>query len=505
MPIINNALCRSVIALTVGAICSTVHAQEVVKGSIKDFVLMALEQNQELEVQRFSPQIQQEVVEDASAIFDPKFVTEFIHEEKETNVDQRTFNSLYSSLFGPQDPTTIYNERNQTYRLGFEGLLEPGTQYQLYLQNRKLVNDTNAFDSEFTSDTILMLTQPLMKGFGKEVNLARVRLAESDLKREEYRLTSTVNRVLQETMTACVELIFAQKNLEVKRESIQLAEDLLADNTKSFELGRMNEIDVLQAQGRVSEAKEDELQAQSFLIERTNELKAQVLEDFAGKEDLIFQVEDDLNTEYAMPPQSELLSVALNNNPDFQAAQQYVESQNIAVMIAENGMKPQLDLIGSVSTNGLDFDDPIDSIKDYQNRNRPSWSLGVALSYPIGNEAAKAAKRKADLQQKQAQKNVQFSKLSLSSKLHTAIKTVEIAHTRIAISKMTVELARKSLEAEVKRLKLGTTTSFNVAEMQRNLSIAQTRQLAASVEYEKALIRLWGLVGVLKERMDVIL
>ena len=494
MVVINRFVCKYTVALLFGVSCVNTYAQDVVKGSINDFVLMALEQNQELEVQRYSPQIQEEVVEDALSIFDPKFITEFVHEEKETNVDQRTFNSLYSSLFGPEDPTTIYHERNQTYRLGFEGLFETGAQYQLFLQNRKLVNDTNTFDSEFTSDTILMVTQPVMRGFGKDVNLARVRLAKSDLKREECRLSSTVNRVLQETMTSCVELIFAQKNLEVKQESIQLAETLLADNTKSFELGRMNEIDVLQAKGRVSEAKEEELQAQSFLIERTNELKTQVLKDFTDKEDIGFQVVDELNKEYAMPPQSELLSIALENNADYLAAQQYVKSQNIAVKIADNAMKPQLDVIGSVAMNGLDFDNTFDSIRDYENRDKPSWSLGVALSYPIGNQSAKAAKRKAILQQKQAKQNVSFSKLNLSAKLHTAIKTVEIAHTRIAISKMTVELAKKSLDAEEKRLKLGTTTSFNVAEMQRNLSIAQTRHLAAAVEYEKSLIRLWGLV-----------
>ena len=505
MTVLHRLVCQHLVVLAMCVSSVNLPAQEVFQGTIKDFVLLALEQNQELEVQRISPLIQQETIDEAWGIFDPRIVSEFIHEEKETNVDQRTFNSLYSSLFGPADPTSIYHERNSTYRVGVEGIFDMGTQYQLFLQNRKLVNDTNAFDSEFTSDTILMLTQPVLKGFGKDVNLAKVSLAKSDLKREKYRLASVVNRMLGDTMVACVELIFAQKNLEVKQESIALAEELYEGNKKTFELGRMSEIDVLQAEGRVSEAREEELQARTFLIERTNDLKALVVADFAEKQNVDFQVIDELNTEYKLPKTPDLLQTALKNNADYLAAEQYVESQDIAVKVADNGLKPQVDLIGSVSLNGLDFDDPIDAISDYQNRNKPSWSLGVAVSYPIGNQSAKAAKRRALLQRRQARMNVSSSKVQLSARLDSAVKIVEIAYTRIAISKMSVELARKSLDAEVKRLKLGTTTSFNVAEMQKNLSVARTRQLAAVVEYEKALIKLWGLVGILKDRMDVAL
>ena len=505
LTVIKRLFCRQFVVLSLCVTSVNVSAQEVFQGTIKDFVLMALEQNQELEVQRISPLIQRETIDEAWGVFAPKIVSEFLHEEKETNVDQRTFNSLYGSLFAPPDPTTIYHERNSTYRLGFEGLLDTGTQYQLFLQNRKLVNDSNALDSEFSSDTILMLTQPILKGFGKDVNLAQVRMAKSDLKREEYRLASTVNRMLGETMVACVELIFAQRNLEVKQESIELAEELYEGNKKSFELGRMSEIDVLQAEGRVSEAKEEELQARTFLIERTNDLKALVVEDFVAKQDVEFQVVDELNTEYTLPKTPDLLQTALKNNADYLAAEQYVESQDIAVKVADNALKPQVDLIGSVSVNGLDFDDPFDAISDYRERDKPSWSLGVAVSYPIGNQSAKAAKRRALLQRRQARVNVSSSKVQLSARLHSAVKVVEIAYTRIAISKMSVELARKSLDAEVKRLKLGTTTSFNVAEMQKNLSVARTRQLAAVVEYEKSLIKLWGLVGILKDRMDIVL
>ena len=342
-----------------------------------------------------------------------------------------------------------------------------------------------------------------MKGFGKDVTMAKVRMAKSNLRREEFRLTSIVNTVLNRTMSACVELIFAEKNIQVKEESIELAEKLLQDNRKSFELGRMNEIDVLQAEARVAEAQEEKLQAETFLIERTNNLKALVFEDYDQIDQIDVKVTDELNTTYDIPAKSDLLQAAWKNNADFKAAEEFVRAQNIAVEMANDGMKPQVDLVGSISYNGLDFDDQVDAVKNYYERDQPSWNLGVTVSYPFGNHAAKAAKRKALLQRRQAEENVGFSKLEIATQLDTALKIVNIASARIASAERSVELARKSLEAEQKRLNLGTTTSYNVAEMQRNLSVAKTRHLASIVEYEKALIKLWAVVGVLKDRMNI--
>lgn len=127
--------------------------KQIIRGTIEDFVFTALEQNQELEVERFSPQIQQEAVDEAMGIFDPLLLAEGNYEERERNLDQRTLNSVLSNpLFGGgQGNTSIYEERNETYRMGVEGLLPYGTQYQLSFLNRKISNDSNDFDSEFSS------------------------------------------------------------------------------------------------------------------------------------------------------------------------------------------------------------------------------------------------------------------------------------------------------------------------------------------------------------------
>jgi len=84
-----------------------------------------------------------------------------------------------------------------------------------------------------------------------------------------------------------------------------------------------------------------------------------------------------------------------------------------------------------------------------------------------------------------------------------AIGSIDVAREVILTARESVEFARSSLEAEEKRLMNGRSTSFNVAELQRNLSVAQTRVLASQVEYEKALINLWTLVGVLDVRMNL--
>jgi hypothetical protein len=160
-----------------------------------------------------------------------------------------------------------------------------------------------------------------------------------------------------------------------------------------------------------------------------------------------------------------------------------------------------VNVVGSIGYQGLDFDDSYKSMQDYENRNGPNWSLGVAVEVPLWNQAAKASRTAALLGKRQARYNLSQIKNNLVSGLDQSLGTVEVAKRRIDTAARSVSLAERALKAEEARLENGRTTSFNVAELQRDLSEARTRELAAKVEYQRALISLWALVGRLDEQL----
>lgn len=492
----------SIILASVLPACHLAQSQDAVSYNIEDIALMAINNNQQLEAQRLAPLVQEQAVREAWAAFDPVLQGGVSYEDQERHLDQRSANAL-NSIFGGGDgeDSTIYLEQNAVYQASFQGLLPSGTQYSLSVVNNEINNDTNDFNSEFTSETRLQVTQPILRGFGPEYNLAVVRLQESRLDQERYRLHGLVTQVLEQTLGTCAELIFAQENLKVKADAIELAKKLYDDNKRRVEQGRMSEIDVMQAETRISEAEEEALQAEIFHLTRVNQLRALIYENTDDWHDVPLTIEGQLKLREDLPERSSLVEAAKENNSQYLAAIEQIEERDISYQRSRKDMLPAVNVVGSIGYQGLDFDDSYKSMQDYENRNGPNWSLGVAVEVPLWNQAAKASRTAALLGKRQARYNLSQIKNNLVSGLDQSLGTVEVANRRINTAARSVSLAERALKAEEARLENGRTTSFNVAELQRDLSEARTRELAAKVEYQRALISLWALVGRLDEQL----
>ncbi len=83
------------------------------------------------------------------------------------------------------------------------------------------------------------------------------------------------------------------------------------------------------------------------------------------------------------------------------------------------------------------------------------------------------------------------------------MRDIEAALQRVALVKDTVALAKSALDAELKRLDSGLTTSYNVLSLQKELSQARSRELATVVDLNKAITTLLLLEGTLAEKMDI--
>ena len=472
--------------------------------TMRDLAIMALQNNQELEVERLNPEIQRQAIREARGAFNPNLVVTANHEDTERNLDQRSFNGVSNILFGGSgEDSTIFEEVNTGIQSGIEGLLPTGAEYNLSLLNRLIDNDSNDFETEYTSEVNLILKQPLLRRFGTRYNFTVVRLAENRFEQEEFRLRSNVLGVLQNTLTSAAELLFAQENLRVKNESIALAERFVSENRRRLEEGRMSEIDVIQAQTRLSEAKEEALQARGFYIQRLSRLKALIYQDANANYQQTISINDTFSPFMQLPIRRALLRTAKEQNPSYLLARKQIEERDITLDRAEQDILPELNLIAGIGYQGLSFNSNYDAVKDWDQRSGPNWQVGVEFSIPLGNDTALSARRAALLGKRQAEINLGQIENLLVTSLDQTLGSIEIAKEVILTARESVEFAKASLEAEEKRLLNGRSTSFNVAELQRNLSVAQSRELASQVEYEKALLNLWTLLGVLDLRMNL--
>lgn len=470
--------------------------------SLHELLLQALEANLEIQSRRIEPQANGDRIQGALGAFDPTLSVGALYETSERALNQRDFLSTGQI-------TRVYQEANERYQASVGGRLPTGTVYELLVDHARLDNTYNRqalslFGPEFQSSAVFSLTQPLLRDFGLKVNLAEVRLARSarDVSENEFR--AAVLRILGQTMSAYFEAVFAQENIRVKDQAIALAENLLRENRRRVDEGTMAEIDVIQAQARVAEAREERILAQNLLAQRQNTLKELTKAEFDfDAPGLVFAAE---NVQLPIPTlnREEILSTVFAKNPSYLAAVESAKAEDIRLAYAKNQRWPRVDLKATYGYNGLGHNLG-NSIYDFWDRNQPDWSVGLAVSIPAFNRVARSRYAEAKKRRTQAILNVKRAEVTILSAVDTAMRDIRTAQERVGLVKDSLALAQSALDAEVKRLESGLTTSYNVLNLQKELSQVRSRELATIVDLNKAITTLLLVKGTLAENMNIVI
>lgn len=474
--------------------------------TLHDLLVDAINTNLELRAKRIDPLIQDNRLKAAWGAFDPSWVSGYtlLRNERPQTA------SITSSIFGGVG--SIYIEDIKRLETGLTGRLPTGTQYQITsateraknTYNRSVKNNSNGYFPEYVSSSSLTLVQPLLRDFGLSSNLAEVRLQKSARTASYHELQGTMLRILRDVSSAYFEMAFAQENIRVKQQAVAVAENLVRENQRRTDEGRMAAIDVTQAQSRLSEAREELILAQNFLAQRRNTLRELTRDNFAF-DDADFVVNPDFIQRNApATDRDRSLDILFKTNPSYLAAQEVARSEDIRIAYAKNQRWPRVDLKGSFGYNGL-RDNFAESYQDYGLRDDPSWSAGVVVNIPIGNRTARGRVAEANNRKRQAIFTLKRTEVTLLSAFDTALRDIDNAAKRVALVKDSVALAQAAADAEQVRLATGKTTSYNVSQSLRDLSQAQSRELASLVDLNKAIVQFQFVLGTLPEylRIDV--
>jgi len=221
--------------------------------SLMDLVVAALNHNLDLRAKRLDPQIDQLRIAEARGAFDPVFTANQL-----TTHDEHPQNAVQFLSTGQL--SLDYHEDIIHYEAGISGLLPTGTQYSIGSISERADNTFNEeassrYHPEYTSTSRLTLTQPILRNFGFAANLAEVRLAKAGSTKSTQDYRGVVIKTLAEVCGAYFEMVFGQENLKVKQQAVELAQQLVTENQRRLDQGKMSPIDVSQARERLSEAK----------------------------------------------------------------------------------------------------------------------------------------------------------------------------------------------------------------------------------------------------------
>ena len=494
---------------------SALAQRETIDLGIKDAIEQALENNLDIEIERYNPGIEGAGVMSALGEFDPSFRLEYMYEEDES--PQTTSEGLAS------DAGTTETVRNDL-TLAVEGKLSLGTEYGLSFDRQRsqftqrdtfidpdplVLGDEFLGDvknpGEYNLDLTFTLTQPLLKNFGREVGTSDIRIARGrrDMSVEDFR--TRVIDVIAEAQSAYWDLAAVIRNLQVTEQSLALAEDLLKENRIRLEVGVMAPLEVLQAETGVAQREEEVIVARSLIKDAEDNLK-RILNLPKDAEEWKLGINPTDVPEF-VDREIDLLSqlqTAFEKRPDFIKSRMQIENDLIDERFNKNQLLPTADVTfeGMYLAVDEEFDNAFDDIVDAEAR---SWQAGLTLEYPLGNRTAKGGSEKARLERLQSEKESDNLRLSIIVEVNKAVRDIRTSFKRFEVSGKAVELAEESLKAERKKLEVGVSTSHNVLKFEEELADAQRRRILAALDHAKAIVNLSRATGTLLEENNIVI
>jgi outer membrane protein len=449
--------------------------------TLQECIARALAGNLDLDAERLNPPIADWGIVSAQSVYDPALVSAVRYDNE------------------VQPPGTF---RTETLSLspGLSGKLPSGATYDLTaFDTRTLVSNTTWFGS-----TGVSVTQPLLRNFGFGVNSAQIRVARKGKQIADQNFVALVQGVVRRVVNAYYELVFAIEDHKAKLEDLNRAKRLLDENRQRVRIGVMSPLDVTQAEAGAAEREEAVIVAAGVIGDNEMALKRLIARDvneFAGQR---LVPTDAMIIEMVETDTDRSTRVALEQRPDFLAAQQELERRGIVVKFNRNQLWPQLDLTGSYSRDGLGgtFGRSVDDIR---RNDRYGWGVGVIASFPLGNRQARANYNISRLDQDQAVISLKRLEQDIIAQVDIAVRQVATNLKRIEATAAASRLAEESLKAEEERLRAGASTILLVLQAQAQLQAARAADIRARADYAESLAQLAATEGTILQKYNVVL
>jgi outer membrane protein len=494
--------------------------------SLAHSVVLALQNNMEVKVERLTPLIREEEVRrEAGAFFAPRM-------SFEASAD-RSQKPAGSVLAGAEVATI----QNLDVNAGVWTRSITGGVVSFDFRNKRL--ETNSvfqlFDPQYTADLALSLTHPLLKNFGIGVNAVRIKVAQNNVEISKYQLRARVMNLVVEVQQTYWDLVLAANDLATRRQSLDLAQHLQRRTGEMVTQARLPAIALLQAKTAVLEREIDVVAAENAFEDAQARLKALLnLEKVLAPAEYTLVPTDLPLLEPKMVSVSEGLKSAREKRPELFQARLDRENRFLAVKFAQNQRLPELNFVGSIGLSGLagtptsnplttltvggvpvinllpdgqtadSFDGGYtDALGKLFSGNFVSYKVGLSLQIPLGNEIARSEVAKARLEVEKSKMTLETLEQNLALEVEGVARGVNSRLKTIEGARALRDLVTRKLEMAQEGLELGVSSVTDVLEAQKNLSLAQRDELKTVIEYNKMLTLWEKTIGVGLERFHI--
>ncbi len=373
----------------------------------------------------------------------------------------------------------------------------------------------NGTDSFFTLIAPAYITsigvqvrQPLFRNLRTDAARTQLTITALDREKSNALLQQQVFETVAAVERAYWQLVEAKREVEVRSDSITLAEKQRTDTQSRIDARTAAALDIAQPTAEVERRRSDYFLAQENAARAERQLKLLMTDDPADPIwSQTFAPTDQVDVAITRVDIQRALADAMSRRPEIAAMTADVRATEAQTALAKDALRPQVDVVGGYTMRGLAgthnpqtvaFPGVITPFPDvlagalgqsyamlFQQR-FPDASIGVSVDVPLGRRGAKGDYGAAQAQQRQASLRLSQTRDRLAVDVLNAATALETAAARIQSTRAGLAAAGTQLRAEQDRFDAGASTNFLVLTRQNDLQQAQLAEISALADYRKA-------------------
>jgi outer membrane protein len=452
-------------------------------------------------------------------LFDPQLIAEAGYLRRSDTVTLASTTGAATTGASNQPGALDFVETNAAYLQGFS----TGAQLEATVNNdSQVINGPKSErDPFYAPSTSVTLTQPLLRGRGRDVNLRFLRIARLDNKVSRLLFEQQVLDTIYGTSRLYFDLVSLGENVLVKREALRAATKLRDDDKDQVDLGTLAPIELTRAEALASSSEFDLIQAQGLYRQQEVILKTQLLR--AASPVFLVQFGEIVPTDRIVVPDrfepinvEGLIEQGLARRPDLAQAGLQIEAGKISANASRNAALPQLNVYANVETRGT-TEQGYDTLGSTGTglpttpsnlalgslRTSTIYQAGIQLTLPLRNRVASADAARDAVQLRQVQAHTERLAAQVREEIEAAVVAVETAEAGYRAASKSRDYQQQLLDAERDKLSVGQSTDLLVLQNEAYLAQARSTEIAARSNWMKAHIELDHALGNLLEKNHI--
>lgn len=460
-----------------------------VRLTLADAVKAAVERNLEVRVERYNPAQQEAEYQKSRAIYDPNL-------QLLANYADTT--SMRSFALSPPERLA---DRSTQLNAGLSQLFFTGGTATLGFNNSYIRGDassTSGFSSYWHSSLGLAISQPLLKNMGREATELAIDTARLGKFTSLEQFNTRLNAVVAQARTNYYTLYSLREEQQVKIISLELARKILGETQARVKAGIMPAMEILNAEFGVATREKELIDAERAVSDQIDLLRQLLQLERAGELEIV----DAPSRAVYQLSEPEQIQMAIARRPEIRELKRTLELLELQTRVSGNRTLPDLTLSASAAAIGLapTYARDVDRLGsgDY-----PNWSVGLALSFPLGNRAAENEYRKNRLKVDQAALKLRNQEELVANEVRSAVRAVTAYYKQIEVADRGRAFAEERFKAFVRKAEVGLATNKDVLDVESDLATAKNNQIKAQAAYANAITQLWRSTGELLEQQQI--